>query len=99
MLFTSGQLGIDPVTKELWVRTLDYHIRRNFGVESNEEELFVQSPADDLYIYYLVMRIDLEHGDQRMYYYSSRLFRYAYQKFASCYVKTHSQMLDEVPMW
>lgn len=52
-------------------------------------ELLVLSPYDDLYIDYLVMRIDLDHGDYERYNNDAALWESERRAWANWYNRTH----------
>ncbi len=51
--------------------------------------LLVPAPADELYLRYLEMRIDLEQGELTQYNNSARLFQAALHTWASRHTRTH----------
>ncbi len=55
-----------------------------------ETELLIPWPWDDIYVRYLVMRIDLENGELERYNNDALAFNRIWRSYACHYVHTHS---------
>ena len=80
---------IDTKKKERWIRTLDDQLKRIFCPACSEDESFIPSPPDELFLYYLILHIDLEEYDAKSFEYIARLFHHEYQKYASDYLRSY----------
>ena len=97
---------LDPAVKLRWLSTLDGQIHAELlttheggpetfrGYDGETElrttELLVPHPYDELYLRYLLMRIDLEHGELDRYNNEAAHFNRLWQSFAGRYTRTHS---------
>ena len=95
----------EAAVKLRWLSTLDGQIHREllrafqeepapfsgYGEETEirSTRLLVPYPYDELYPRYLVMRIDLEHGELERYNNDAACFNRSWRAFAGDYVKTH----------
>lgn len=89
-----------------WLSTLDGRIDRElfqrfdgappafsgYGPETELQtaELLVGFPFDDLYLRYLVLRIDLEQGELERYNNDAAAFNRIWQSYAAHYGRTHT---------
>jgi len=89
-----------------WLSTLDGRIDRElmqrfdgappafsgYGEETELQtaELLVRFPYDDLYLRYLVLRIDLEQGELERYNNDAAAFNRIWQSYAAHYGRTHT---------
>lgn len=96
---------LDPAVKLRWLSTLDGQIHAELlrahaeapgpfrGYDETTElqstRLLVGYPYDELYLRYLLMRIDLEHGELDRYNNEAAAFNRLWQSFAANYCKTH----------
>lgn len=58
-------------------------------IDTEAAELLIQAPHDNLYVDYLVMRIDLENGDLERYNAKAAMFDSAWQRWANTYNRSH----------
>ena len=94
---------LEPELKLGWLAALDGQIRQTLHLthegcaeaaarpvpEDPEAELPVPPPWDELYLRYLVMRIDLENGELERYNADAACFNRAWRDYAAHYVRTH----------
>lgn len=96
---------LEPAVKLRWLSTLDGQIDRELlgahadasgsfrGYDGDTElsatELLIPWPYDELYVRYLLMRIDLEHGELDRYNNEAAQFNRLWQSFAGQYCRTH----------
>lgn len=96
---------LDPAVKLRWLSTLDGQIHAELleahedappvfrGYDQDTElrstELLVPFPYDELYPGYLLMRIDLEHGELDRYNNDAASFNRLWQSFAAQYGRRH----------
>jgi hypothetical protein len=96
---------LDPAVKLRWLSTLDGQIHAELlaaheggpesfrGYDGETElrttELLVPHPYDELYLRYLLMRIDLEHGELDRYNNDAAAFNRLWQSYAGTYNRTH----------
>lgn len=59
------------------------------GCGDPERELLIPWPWDDIYVRYLVMRIDLENGELERYNNDALAFNRIYRSYAGYYAHTH----------
>lgn len=98
----------EPELKLFWLSRLDGQIQAELfqthaggdgepyaGDGGAERELLVGWPFDDLYVRFLVMRIDLENGELERYNNDAAAFNRMYQSYAGWY--THHHMPLTVP--
>ena len=99
---------LEPAVKLRWLSTLDGQIYtellaahadgpERFGgydgeTELQSTELLVPGPYDELYLRYLLMRIDLEHGELERYNNEAAGFNRLWQSFAAQYCKRHQPL-------
>ena len=97
---------LDPAVKLRWLSTLDGQIHAELlsahsgapgpfrGYDEETElrstRLLVEHPYDELYLCYLLMRIDLEHGELDRYNNDAAEFNRLWQSFASHYCRRHA---------
>ena len=97
---------LDDAVKLAWLSALDGQICAEllaayegetvpfsgYGPETElrTTSLLVPWPYDELYLRYLVMRLDLEHGELDRYNNSAAAFNRLWQSYASHYHRTHS---------
>lgn len=97
---------IDPALKLRWLSTLDGQIHAELLESFEEESapfsgydgdtelktarLLVPFPYDELYLRYLLMRIDLEHGELDRCNNDAACFNRLWQSFAARWGRTHS---------
>ena len=97
---------IDPALKLRWLSTLDGQIHAEllesfvedtapFSGYGGETELkttllLVPFPYDELYLRYLLMRIDLEHGELDRYNNDAACFNRLWQSTAAHHCRTHT---------
>lgn len=94
----------EPELKLRWLSALDGQVRAELldaheqedevrpapGPEpAPEEELLIPWPWDDIYVRYLVMRIDLENGELDRYNNDAAAFNRIYRSYACHYVQHH----------
>ena len=93
----------DASLKRFWLSALDGQIRAELyescgetpalgiydGSADDETELLVPWPFDDLYVRYLVMRIDFENGEFERYNNDAAAFNRILQSYAGYYVRHH----------
>ena len=95
-----------PAVKLRWLSTLDGQVRAELlsayeeapepfpgydeNTELRETRLLIPAPYDELYLHYLLMRIDLEHGELDRYNNDAAAFNRLWQSFAAHYNRTHS---------
>ena len=91
-----------------WLSTLDGQIQKelleayqgelapfsgyNAGTELRTTNLLVPFPFDDLYLRYLVMRIDLEQGELERYNNDAAAFNRIWQSYAAHHGRTHDPL-------
>ena len=96
---------LDPAVKLRWLSTLDGQIHAELltahagspedfrGYDGETElqstELLVPQPYDELYLRYLLMRIDLENGELDRYNNEAAVFNRLWQSCAGRYTRTH----------
>ena len=95
---------LEPELKLAWLCALDETLRREVMLRCEGEvpparrpgdldpegtELLVGFPDDELYVYYLVLRIDLENGELERYNNDVRLYEQARQSWAAAYCRAH----------
>ena len=95
---------LEPELKRSWLSTLDGQIHRELlqrhagevpdftGYDAQtpgSARLLVPYPWDELYVQYLVMRIDQENGELERYNNDAACFNRSWRAFAGDYVKTH----------
>jgi hypothetical protein len=95
---------LEPELKTGWLCALDGTLRREVLLACEGEvpperrpedlvpetaELLVPFPDDELYVFYLVMRIDLENGELERYNNDAALFRSALQTWAAARRRSH----------
>lgn len=96
---------LEPGLKLRWLSTLDGQIRTEllapygeaperfsgYGEDTDlaATALLVPFPYDELYLHWLVMRIDLAHGELERYNNDALCFNRLWQRYASCYSRTH----------
>ena len=96
----------EAAAKLRWLSTLDGQIHREllqafqeapapfsgYGEETEIQgtQLLVPYPYDELYPRYLVMRIDLEHGELERYNNDAASFNRLWQSWAALYCRTHA---------
>ena len=87
---------LEPELKLAWLEALDGQIRQQLHLahhapprEPQAPQLLVPPPWDELYVRYLVMRIDLEQGEITRYNNEARLFEEAWRRYAGSYVHSH----------
>ena len=94
---------LEPELKAGWLSALDGMLRRDviaacqgeapslqqYLLPEEETELLVPFPDDELYVFYLLMRIDLENGELERYNNDLRLYAQALQGWAGAYVRSH----------
>ena len=97
---------LDPAVKLRWLSTLDGQLHAELlsthaeapppftGYDETTElqstRLLADWPYDELYPRYLLMRIDLEHGELDRYNNDAAAFNRLWQSFAAQYCKSHS---------
>ena len=97
---------IDAEQKLRWLSTLDGQIHRELlesyqtqslpfsGYDAQTElcttQLLVPFPYDDLYLRYLVMRIDLEQGELELYNHDAAGFNRIWQRYAAHHGRTYT---------
>lgn len=93
----------EPELKLFWLSRLDGRIREELyrthedGEDPScaggpERELPVGWPFDDLYVRFLVMRIDLENGELDRYNNDAAAFNRMYQSYAGWYTHHHTPL-------
>lgn len=102
--------AFEPELKRFWLSHLDGQIQAEllephgrsadftgYAADADPEttQLLVPWPFDDLYVRYLVMRIDLENGELERYNCDAAAFNRIYASWASWY--THHHMPQGVP--
>ncbi len=95
---------LEPELKLAWLSALDGVLRREVllpcegevpperryeALDPDETELLVPFPDDELYVFYLVMRIDLENGELERYNNDVRLYEQALQTWAAAHRRAH----------
>ncbi len=96
---------LEPAVKLRWLSTLDGQIHgellnshepepgpfSGYGEDTEliSTELLVPWPYDELYVRYLLMRIDLEHGELDRYNNEAASFNRLWQSWAGQYCRTH----------
>lgn len=96
---------LDQALKLRWLSTLDGQIHEELlracadapgpfdgygpDTELQGTRLLVPYPYDELYLRYLVMRIDLEHGEVDRYNNDAAAFNRLWQSFAAGYCRRH----------
>ena len=96
---------LDPSLKLRWLSTLDGQIYTELlqphgdgpetfsgygeDTELQSTQLLVPWPYDELYLRYLVMRLDLEHGELDRYNNSAAAFNRLWQSWAGHYARNH----------
>ena len=96
---------LSPAGKLRWLSTLDGQVWTELlalheggpesfsGYDGDTElrttELLIPWPYDELYPRYLVMRIDLEHGEVERYNNDAAAFNRLWQSYAAHYNRTH----------
>ncbi len=89
----------EPELKLRWLSALDGQVQAELydahlpGPEDgpgDPEALRIPWPWDDIYVRYLVMRIDLENGELDRYNNDALAFNRIYRSFACHYVHTHT---------
>ena len=91
---------LEPELKLNWLFSLEGQIRETLfrahadGPETPqtrqpEAELALPRPWDELYLRYLVMRIDLENGELERYNADAACFNRAWRDYAAHYTRTH----------
>ena len=91
---------LEPELKLGWLFALEGQIRRTLHLVHEgapeaaagtdpEAELSVPHPWDELYLRYLVMRIDLENGELERYNADAACFNRAWRDYAAHYARTH----------
>lgn len=99
---------INTEQKLRWLSTLDGQIQKelleayqgelapfsgyNAGTELRTTNLLVPFPFDDLYLRYLVMRIDLEQGELERYNNDAAAFNRIWQSYAAHHGRTHDPL-------
>ena len=99
---------LDSAVKLRWLSTLDGQIHAELltahegepetfrGYDGETElqttELLVPHPYDELYLRYLLMRIDLEHGELDRYNNDAAGFNRLWQSFAGRYCQRHAPL-------
>ncbi len=99
---------LDPAVKLRWLSTLDGQIHAELfsahadppGAFSGYDEttelqstkLLVDPPYDELYPRYLLMRIDLEHGELDRYNNDAAGFNRLWQSYAGQYCRRHTPL-------
>lgn len=98
---------LEPELKLAWLSALDGQIHREllsahlgpvpdlpvYGPETDPEtELLVPGPWDELYVRYLLMRIDLENGELERYNNDAACFNRSWRAWAGDYVRTHTPL-------
>jgi hypothetical protein len=97
---------LDPAVKLRWLSTLDGQIHAELlsahadppgpfsGYDETTElqstRLLVDKPYDELYPRYLLMRIDLEHGELDRYNNDAAVFNRLWQSTAAHHCRTHT---------
>ncbi len=96
---------LDPAMKLRWLSTLDGQIHRELleahlpapapfrGYDDKTElqstSLLIPHPYDELYLSYLLMRMDLEHGEPDRYNNDAAEFNRIWQSCAADYCRSH----------
>ena len=96
---------LDPAVKLRWLSTLDGQIHAELlsahadapgpfrGYDGDTElqgtRLLAEHPYDELYVRYLLMRIDLEHGEPDHYNNEAAAFNRLWQSYAADYCRKH----------
>jgi hypothetical protein len=102
---------LDPALKLRWLSALDGQIHAELweahletpqpfpgydgDTELRETQLLVPRPYDELYVVYLVMRIDLEHGELERYNNSAARFNQLWRSYAANYCRNHRPKGEE----
>lgn len=97
---------LDPAVKLRWLSTLDGQIHAELlttheggpetfrGYDGETElqttELLVPYPYDELYLRYLLMRVDLEHGELDRYNNEAAQFNRLWQSYAAGWCRSHA---------
>ena len=95
---------LEPELKIGWLCALDGVLRREVllpcegevppaqeppDLDPGKAQLLVSFPDDELYVFYLVMRIDLENGELERYNNDALLYRQALQAWAAAWRRSH----------
>ena len=96
---------LDPAVKLRWLSTLDGQVHRELlrafpetpepftgygeDTELRQTGLLIPYPYDELYLHYLLMRLDLEHGELDRYNADAAAFNRLWQSYAAAYCRGH----------
>lgn len=94
---------LEPELKLAWLTALDGRLQRllrahegpvpdlpGYGPDTDPDTVLpIPAPWDEIYVLYLLMRIDLENGELERYNNDVLLYNRAWQAFAGDFTRTH----------
>lgn len=84
-----GQIYTDVILQHIGGTTIPMP---DYGPGTDEDtELLVPHPWDEMYVYYIAMRIDLAQGESELYAADNSVFAQLYQQWLNAYTRTHRQ--------